>query len=197
MTKQSQKRNPLLIPMIVETVILITVIIVFTAILRNQSAMQESTPELPVASQEENVTVAETENTASNQSEIFELPQDTLAKDIVIETDYADLYVPGIWEDSIKTIAEKSEFSETIKFIGTVGDKEQELFNISFGGDDGIPIGIYTDADGYSMDVTVKYIDFEPDNSWSEKEIDTICAMQETINHIFEQLGNDERFQAI
>ena len=107
---------------------------------------------------------------------------------ITIDTQYADFeYV-----NDGKNISIENTENEIEMFGKVDGKKEQSLFRIVFGGDEGILLGTYGD-DGIPVNLIVT--EFDPDDSWTEEEKDEIYSMQEEMNYFIDELKKDNNFE--
>lgn len=130
----------------------------------------------------EETSVPETTETAT---ETMTLPR--AAEDHIIETPYGDLRFPGDWVPFLKT--ETTEDPYTVTFFAALDTREepQKLFALSFGGDAEKAVAAVKTVDGYAA-VSVDYETFNLDETWSARDINIIYTMQDTLNHIMENL---------
>ena len=89
-----------------------------------------------------------------------------------IKTDVVSLYYPKKWEDKVQVKVKDN----TVKFM----QKKDEVFDICFGQEKGVPLGYYGDTS-----VSVVEYDAETDE---QKE------MKEDINVIISHLREDSKF---
>lgn len=67
--------------------------------------------------------------------------------------------------------------------------KTQELFSISFGGSSESALGTVTTSAGETVPVHVSSADFQPDSSWSDREINIVFIMQEAMNDVLDSMA--------
>ena len=140
-----------------------------------------------------------------SQSESFGINQeiatgnepDDIGNPLAIETPYGTLYYPDKWAGSLRSEEEKTDGGITIKFYGTVNEKEEILYMIMFGceTDNSFPVGTISGESFENVQVNVELSDFTPDSSWSQDAVDTMCAMQESVNYIIEKLEENPNFK--
>lgn len=136
------------------------------------------------------------ETTAPKQP-VIKPPQETEAPvaDIVVETPFVTLYLPGQWEDDLRYECKGLSFGMDVEVYGTVAGKEYWLYTVHLGGADGIPVGVITTEDGYMLDVTYEMSDYVPGDDWSAQDVDLFSAMQESVNHMVQKLQEDPSFE--
>lgn len=105
-----------------------------------------------------------------------------------IDTPYAQLLYPVTWEKYLKV--ETDENSGEVKFYCQFSDKDKkELFTYTFGKASDILVGHLND-----MEVGLSIGTEEPDESWTEDEIETFYSMREDMNIIIDGLTNTDGF---
>lgn len=114
-------------------------------------------------------------------------PED-LAEDVVIETPYCKLYYPGSWKDSLRTEVQEGD-PYVVTFYGTVSKKEEHaLFDIVFNGVGDFELGYVSGENDEPVCVGIVYYDIDPDADWTEKESNTIFAMQEAAGYLIDHI---------
>jgi hypothetical protein len=127
-------------------------------------------------------------------------PETTLPSkepDVVISTSYVELSIPAMWKDQMHTKIEDQTGGYTVTFIGTVGSHEAPLFAVLVGvtSDSCFPVGVLK-VDGREVSVSIELIEIIFDDSWSNKDMDTISAMQESLNDVLGELSKKPNFTA-
>ncbi|MBQ9968602.1 MAG: hypothetical protein IJO88_07760 [Oscillospiraceae bacterium] len=112
--------------------------------------------------------------------------QEVTAPDDVLQTPYGELTYPGLWTD--KVAHETIEEGDTVQIVfrSTLKDAEVELFRLSYGAvpEGGFVLGQM--ADGAMVSVVMGSI--EPDDAWPQETLDTLYALQESVNDLLVQL---------
>lgn len=104
---------------------------------------------------------------------------------------YFALYYPEALADLL-TVVKTAEEPFALEFYAMLEDKpEQRIFDIrlseSVKGNMGV---VKTASDNVYVDVT--FYKFDPDDSWTKDEINTVMAMQEAANDMISRLGLEE-----
>ena len=106
-----------------------------------------------------------------------------------IATKYGDLRYPKRWSEQLRTEVVEKGGNAAVEMYGTIGEHEElHLYDVVFGGDEGVPIGT-VEADGEKVYVKLISYDLDFDDSWSEDEILTVKAMKEDINYLIDELS--------
>lgn len=136
----------------------------------------------------ETTAATEAETTAPTEEETLPPP----AKDLIIQTPYADLHFPGDWAGFLKT--ETSQTPYTVTFFAQLeGRKEpQKLFALTFGARTMEPVGAVKTSSGY-VAVAVTDAPFAPDDTWTDSDINVVYTMKEALNHILENLPLEDK----
>ena len=107
-----------------------------------------------------------------------------------LSTPIADLYIPEIWEDMIKTedVSEEGCFAVTVYATGDA--PEVPLYTIYMGETtaQGVLVGTAVTENGQRVPVSIVIHDIEISGSWDSGEVDTLYAMQESVNEIIQQI---------
>lgn len=125
------------------------------------------------------------------QEEFQEPAEETtepLPEYIELSTPYGALRYQGKWMDSMITTQTESEDSLQIDFSTRIGETEYALFSLILGNGEGSPVGQITDAQGDAHNVYLIFEEIVRYPELSEKEQDTLYAMQEDINYIIANL---------
>lgn len=115
-------------------------------------------------------------------------PSEGQLPEITISTPVAQLYYPAQWEPYLQVETETGDGC-TAKFYGKVGSHAREhLFSITLDTEPGAFLGTIVGLDGKEYNVYVLFAEFDPDESWTEEDKNTIINMQEDINYLLERL---------
>ena len=120
-----------------------------------------------------------------------EIPAETeSAGDIVIQTTYGNMEYPGEYRQNL-VVDRNFNNGYEVKFYAKMESGEKiHLFDVIIGGEGESHIGRITAKNGNSGELYITSYEFEPDNSWSEEEIQMILGMQEAVNYTLEKLEN-------
>lgn len=126
-----------------------------------------------------------------------ETTQPVKEPDVVVSTSYVELSIPAIWKDQMHTKIEDQTGGYTVTFIGTVGSHQAPLFAVLVGvtSDSCFPVGVLK-VDGKEVSVSIELMELNTDDSWSTEEINTISAMQESLNDVLGELSKKPNFTA-
>ena len=173
--EEKTSRNPLLIPVIVLSIAVVVLSALLLIVVFGEKV--EDQPEAVKAAQ-------------SNKSHVVETEEGKVVDEDFLETPYCKLYYPAQWKDSVDgQVIETKNGCQAI-FTGKVADKEAQLFVIYFGEgtENAFSVGILKNEAGEEIEVYAELFDFEYDDTWTQEEIDTVCAMQESVNHVIAKL---------
>ena len=134
--------------------------------------------------------------TVEMQTNVQQATMEADVPPMAIELPFCTLYYPGEYTEGLRVEQSGESFSKTVDFYGTVAGMEQLLFSVYFCGTEGIPVGILETEEGIMMDVTVSMSELKLKDSWTAEEIDRICAMQESMNFVLENLKQQPSFTA-
>ncbi len=143
------------------------------------------------------------QNDESDEQIESELPNENEAQaddvaqkkeDFCVKTSFVDLYFPQKWKDQV-TVTQTSDISScTVTFFGMLDGRDtMKLFDLFIGKEGEIPIGVLK-VDSIEMPVNLTFGELDYDESWSQSEIDTICAMQEDVNYLLDLLAKEPDF---
>lgn len=105
-----------------------------------------------------------------------------------IKTDYVNLLYPERWKDSLRTNIVKGN-PYKVEMFATIGNHDEvHLFDIFFGGDEGICVG-GVDVNGETIEVNLLSYDVDTHDGWSEDDGLILLTMQEDINYTIEALN--------
>ena len=144
---------------------------------------------------EEYPTAPETEISVPESTAPVVIPNTTMVivecKNDQIQTPYFPLYYPDALADLL-VIANTADEPFTLEFYAMLEEKpEQRIFDIRLSqrvkGNTGL---VKTDAGDVYVNVT--FYKFDPDNSWTKDEINTILAMQEAANDLISRLDLEQ-----
>lgn len=104
-----------------------------------------------------------------------------------IETDYCNLYYPMTWKDQMYISIENKEFY-SVQFFALTDNEDDKvaLFDINFGGNNGIKIGDLT-VGNRETEVFIDSHNFNEDE-YTEEEYRKLCGMSEDVNVIISKL---------
>lgn len=135
-------------------------------------------------------------NLGSNQDSniITELyPEDM--ESIDIKTPYCNLLYPKKWKSNLKTELKQYKKRYVVRFLAKIeGKKDIPIFDIVFGGE-GDSIGIIKSTDGKKVNISVKFYEFEGNDTLNEGDKETIYMMCEDINYIIYKLEKVDGFE--
>ena len=124
------------------------------------------------------------------QSEVVENGdmKDDQLEDMVIDTEYGDLYYPEQWEEYLKTEQNMSNDSLQVFFSAHLGDKDFPMFQVTIGESEDTKVGELTDDSGTKRGVYMNVPELEGLDDLSEAEQHQIYAMQEDLNYVIDHL---------
>lgn len=109
--------------------------------------------------------------------------------DLVIKTPYCDLIYPGRWSEQLRVDHAEKSGEYTVSFYAAIGNKaEKHLFDIILGKHVADCFAVIRTNDGKEAEMMLRTSSFEPDDSWSPGQIDSIYAMMDDLNVILENL---------
>ena len=107
------------------------------------------------------------------------------ADDMIIKTDYCNLYYPSRWKDTVVIMKEEA----LVRFLaGLETGEETPLFDVHFGSEEGTFCQWIRTKKGSQISVSVTVHSVTPDDSWNQEQIDMLYAMQEDLNHLCSRL---------
>ena len=112
--------------------------------------------------------------------------QEIISQDDVLQTPYGELTFPGLWTDKVAHETVKDGENVQIVFRSTLKDAEVELFRLCYGAVPEESFVLGQMADGVSVSVVMGSI--EPEEAWSQETLDTLYALQESVNDLLVQL---------
>lgn len=111
------------------------------------------------------------------------------AKGFVIKTPLVDLYYPEKWKKQINVEQVEGDIYK-VQFNGKLEKKDEiQLFEIVFGGTEGILLGTLDETEVYLI-----YNDISFDDTWTEEEQNEVYVMQEESNYVIGMLQKEEGF---
>ena len=113
--------------------------------------------------------------------------------DIAISTPYVDLHYPENWLNYLKTEKNFDEENNVTFFASLDEKKDVELFTVHFNEDGEISLGVLNLEDE-RVYIAFSYAELKFDDTWTQNDIDVVCAMQEQINYIIENLKEEPGF---
>ena len=108
--------------------------------------------------------------------------------DVIISTEYGDLYYPDQWADLINTEQVKAGDTITVSFSTRIDDTSYALFDVTIGGEAGALVGELTDSGGTKRSVYIKTSEIPEDPDLDEGEQNRLYAMQEDLNYLIDNL---------
>ena len=111
------------------------------------------------------------------------------AKGFVIKTPLVDLYYPEKWKKQINVEQVEGDIYK-VQFNGKLEKKDEiQLFEIVFGGTEGILLGTLDETEVYLI-----YNDISFDDTWTEEAQNQVYVMQEESNYVIGMLQKEEGF---
>ena len=77
------------------------------------------------------------------------------ANDIIISTQYGDLYYPDQWTEFVKTEQKSENDVVVVRFGAEINSKVYPLFEVMIGGEGANSVGTLTDSAGTSRNVSI------------------------------------------
>lgn len=133
-----------------------------------------------------------TDNLKSDSSGSVSLVENSDAgetiNNIVINTDYGDLYYPEQWSEWLVTEQSKEDESLIVSFSALIDDVEYLMFQVTIGNSDDVEVGEITDHSGTKRTVYMQLIEIEENDELTESEQQRLYAMQEDLNYLIDNL---------
>lgn len=116
-------------------------------------------------------------------------------EDITVETPFCTLHYPGDWGKAVKTKSDDLGYGYVVRFYGTSGSVEAELFSVMFGygSENANFVGTIT-RNGISTEVNLEMAELAEADSWTTQDAEQIRAMQAAADYIVEKLNDDPFF---
>lgn len=114
--------------------------------------------------------------------------KDDQQENMVIHTEYGDLYYPEQWSEYLKTEQNMSNDSLQIFFTAHLEDKDFQIFQVTIGESEDTEVGELTDNSGTKRSVYMNVTELEELDNLSETEQHQIYAMQEDLNYVIDHL---------
>ena len=113
----------------------------------------------------------------------------------MVETPFCVLCYPGNWGGAIRTESDDLGYGYVVRFYGTSGSVEAELFSVMFGycSENAEYVGTFM-CNGISTDVYMETAALVDEDSWATQDADRIRAMQADADYIIEKLKEDPFF---
>lgn len=110
---------------------------------------------------------------------------------IYVDTPYGSLAYPQKWQEQVRFETNDTPAGYCVMGYGSVeGHPEHVLFELWFGGENGeIDMGSLQTEAGETVRVAVTFCELAFDNSWTTEQQDTLCAMQEDVNYMLNELN--------
>ena len=114
--------------------------------------------------------------------------QEVVLEDDVIQTPFGELAYPGMWTDKVAhEITEEGEDFRVV-FRSTLKDAEAELFTLCYGA---VPEGGYVMGEQDGVTISVVMSSLSPEDAPDEDTLNTLYALQESVNDLLTQLRED------
>ena len=110
------------------------------------------------------------------------------ANDIIISTQYGDLYYPDQWTEFVKTEQKSENDVVVVRFGAEINSKVYPLFEVMIGGEGANSVGTLTDSAGTSRNVSINVDEIVQDPDLTEGEQNRLYAMQEDLNYLIDNL---------
>lgn len=127
------------------------------------------------------------EKTSSEVVESADVKEDQ-SEEMVIQTEYGDLYYPEQWEEYLKTEQTMDNDSLKVSFSAHLGDKNYPMFQVTIGDSEDTEVGELTDSSGTKRTVHMKVTELEGLEELSETDQHQLYAMQEELNYVIDNL---------
>ena len=182
--KNKRKKHTILLPVILLILVLLALCAFLVCYYLDENPMELLQNGIQLGNNTETSQFQET------QGHILETEDGRVVDETFIETPYCKLYYPDHWQESISVEFMETENSYQVIFLGTVGEKTDWLYTLYFGESDinAYSVGMLKTISDEKIPVSVELSDLDLDNNWTEVEIDTMCAMQESVNHMIAHL---------
>lgn len=128
-----------------------------------------------------------TNPTSGKETEPTDAPGTEKEDQTTLKTPYCTLQYPKEWGDFLRVEVKEGNPYTLTYFADLNSGKTQELFTISFGGSQEGALGTVT-AGGKAVPLHVSSVDFQPDGSWSDEEINIVYTMQEAMNDLLDAM---------
>ena len=110
------------------------------------------------------------------------------ANDIIISTQYGDLYYPDQWTEFVKTEQKSENDVVVVSFGAEINSKVYPLFEVMIGGEGANSVGTLTDSAGTKHDVYLQLEEIQEDPNLNDGEQNRLYAMQEDLNYLIDNL---------
>lgn len=110
------------------------------------------------------------------------------ANDIIISTQYGDLYYPDQWTECVQIDQSTAGNALVVSFAAQINDVQYPLFKVTIGEGDGSKIGELTDSAGTKRDVYLQLEEIQEDPNLNDGEQNRLYAMQEDLNYLIDNL---------
>lgn len=126
--------------------------------------------------------------------QVEELPQGD-GEGLAVATPYGQLWLPAQWGERLTALVDTAENGCTVRISGTLEEDSVPLYALYFGAAalKGEPVGALR-FEGASVPVNAEIHALDTASGWTAEELDALCAMQESINYLLEQLTEMEHF---
>lgn len=114
-------------------------------------------------------------------------------ENIILKTSYCILKYPYAFSDLVKTNAENFEGGANLEFYANINNIGYPAFTVSFGTDEGIPVGKITVGD-WEEALAVSVVFHEPSEDIGEENMEPFSIVQETFNDILASLQENANF---
>lgn len=173
--------------LILIAVIVLVIAIALISMLGSKSEAEETTANTQAATESIPLETEQTEPEVT-QTKVQESLNFLSFENGEIQTPFLTLHYPEMFEDYL-LIANSSSDPYILEFYAVLPERtEQRIFDICLGsGSDG-NLGIVETAAG-AVSVSMTVYSFDPDETWTQGEIDTVLAMQEASNELVSNLS--------
>lgn len=144
----------------------------------------------PSANQPDSTTKATEPDSTTKPSQQEKPSPELEGEDVVIETPYGKLYMPGTWKEELTVSVDQTDGYEVV-FYGTFGDHDPiALFAVNFGGSQGTVVETVYTENNVPCDVRLRTFQLEMEG-WTNIDQATARAMQEDLNHLLAKLRGE------
>lgn len=112
-----------------------------------------------------------------------------MADGIVISTPIGELYYSKAWEEYTEVRSSSDETHFTAVIHANIGNHSLDILAIHMCDEaDGMLVGSVPDSEGNQTKVFLEIYEIDANDGWSQSEIDTVYAIQESVNQLVEQI---------
>lgn len=110
------------------------------------------------------------------------------SEDMIVHTDYGDLYYPEQWESYLITSNTYNGDSLEVIFSAQINGTDYPMFQVTIGVSEDVLVGELTDESGTKRDVHMEVFELVFGDDLSDEEKNRVSAMQEDLNYLIDHL---------